>query len=277
MSLVRRAALGAVGRTPASVRTWVYRHPKIWTPLARLIGRLVPAGESSVVQIRVGPNAGLKLAIDASTPRYYWLDPNYESAVVAALQDWLRPGMHVADIGAHIGWMTMLMARAVGGGGSVLAFEPNPNIAKQLRENLKLNELGQASVLEMALSDSSGEAEFHILPHSTTSHLVSERDAPSGATTIRVPLMRLDELIFRPESAAKLDVLKIDVEGGEAAVLRGAGRVLGELRPKVLIEVHNLGALEECRAVLESQRYEIAPVESVAESSFPFHIRCVAR
>ncbi len=224
MSMFKRLALATVGRTPAGVRAWVYRHPTIWNFLAGMIGRMVPAGESTVVDVRVGPNAGLKLAIDQTTPRYYWLDPNYESAVVGVLNEWTKPGMRVADIGAHIGFMTMVLSRRVGANGQILSVEPSPPSVAQLRRNVELNHLTNVKVIQVAISDSTGEAQFSILPFATTSHIVSGlgENSEAGATMVSVPLTRLDDLVFGPGGSGGIDVVKIDVEGHEGAVLRGA-------------------------------------------------------
>jgi FkbM family methyltransferase len=296
MSIFKRVALAAVGRTPAGLRAWVYRHPAVWNPLARMIGRLVPMGAATVVQVRVGPNAGLKLAIDRTTPRYYWLDPNYESAVVSVLREWLRPGMVVADIGAHIGFMTMLMARTVGASGKVLSIEPSPPAAAQLRENVRLNELANVTVRQVAVSDAAGEANFVILPHATTNHLAPADGAaaaePEG-TAVRVSMVRLDDLLVGGGEFGRMEVIKIDVEGSEGAVLRGGQHVLNERRPRLLIEVHSPAALEQCLQQLDAARYDVSPVQpsrffsdaiaargasSLPASEFHInHLRCTPR
>jgi FkbM family methyltransferase len=262
MSMFKRMALATVGRTPTGVRTWVYRHPTIWNFLAKMIGRMVPAGESTVVDVRVGPNAGLKLAIDQTTPRYYWLDPSYESAVVGVLNEWTKPGMCVADIGAHIGFMTMVLSRRVGSSGEVLSVEPSPPSVLQLRRNVGLNHLTNVKVIQAAISDATGEAQFSILPFATTSHIVSGRveDSEAGATMVSVPLARLDDLVFGADGSGGIDVVKIDVEGHEGAVLRGGTRVINELRPKLLIEIHTPSALADCLKQLREARYEISTV-----------------
>jgi FkbM family methyltransferase len=261
MSMFKRLALATVGRTPSGMRTWVYRHPLIWNFLAPIIGRLVPADHATVVDVRVGPNAGMKLAIDRSTPRYYWLDPNYESAVVAILKEWAKPGACVADIGAHIGFMTMALARFVGSSGKVLSVEPSPPSLAQLRSNVELNQLTNVTVIQAAVSDATGRAQFSILPHATTSHIVNPAEtAEAEATTVSVPITRLDDLIFNSNGPGKIDLVKIDVEGHEGAVLRGATRVLRDSRPKLLIEIHTPSALADCLRQLQEARYDVSTV-----------------
>jgi FkbM family methyltransferase len=294
ISMLKRAALAVVGRTPVGVRAWVYRHPRVWTPLARMLGRLIPAGEATVLEIRVGPNAGMKLAVDRTTPRYYWLDPNYESAVVQVLGDWVLPGMIVADVGAHIGFMTMYLAQRVGSSGTVLSFEPSPAPLAQLRHNIQINSLANVKPMAIALSDNAGQARFVVLPHSTTSRLAgADRIENADAQSIEVQMMRLDELIFGAGGPARLDVLKIDVEGNEGAVLRGASRVMAELRPTMLIEVHTAAALGDCLRQLGAANYQVSALHpnpyydaalidsSAAEreaSGFSMnHLRCVPR
>jgi FkbM family methyltransferase len=292
MSMLKRLALATVGRTPAGLRSWVYRHPLVWNPLAKMIGGLVPANESTVVDVRVGPNAGLKLAIDRSTPKYYWLDPNYEAPVVGVLREWVRPGMVVADVGAHIGFMTLALARMVQQSGKVLSVEPSPVTHLQLKRNVELNELGNVTVLQAAVSDTTGEAPFAIQSHATTSHLATASEM-TGTETVLVPVVRLDDLVFGHNGLEKMDVVKIDVEGHEGGVLRGAARILKELRPKLLIEAHTPAALADCLRQLQSANYEISTVtpnayyaQAIADPSaaerepsrFSInHLRCVPR
>ncbi|HSV12875.1 MAG TPA: FkbM family methyltransferase [Tepidisphaeraceae bacterium] len=253
--MIRRIALGTVGRTPVGLRSWVYRHPRIWHPLARVIGRLVPHDQITILDIRVGPNAGMKLAANRATPRYYWLDGNYEADVVRQLREWVRPGMVVADVGAHVGFMAMYLAKQVGPGGAVLSFEPSPAAMAQLRQNVEINRLTQVTPMQIALSDAAGQARFIVRPYSTTSGLA--RGGDSDGNSIEVRMERLDDVVFAAGGTQRLDVVKIDVEGSEAAVLRGAARVLAELRPNLLIEVHNAAALADCLSQLRAARYEV--------------------
>src|SRR4051812_5159338 len=121
---------------PPGAKRWIYRHPKLLGPLAGALKRVIPADGKAGGTIVRGPNKGAKLEVDRTTPNYYWLNEAYEEAVEKTLLELLRPGMRVADVGAHIGFDTILMARAVGESGEVLAFEPDPANMARLKRNV---------------------------------------------------------------------------------------------------------------------------------------------
>jgi FkbM family methyltransferase len=158
--------------------------------------------------------------------------------------------------------MTMVLSRRVGSNGGVLSVEPSPLSVAQLRRNVELNNLANVKVIQAAISDATGETQFSILPFATTSHIVSGggENSETGATMVSVPLARLDDLVFGAEGSGGIDVVKIDVEGHEGAVLRGAARVMRELRPKLLIEIHMASALADCLKQLREARYQISTV-----------------
>ncbi|MBV8777617.1 MAG: FkbM family methyltransferase [Alphaproteobacteria bacterium] len=174
-------------------------------------------------------------------------------APAAALQ--FAPAGGVAiDIGANLGEWAVPLARAVGRAGHVLCCEPNPEVAAALRKTLAINNLAQARVLPVAVSRSDGAGHLRIDAHDSG----QSRLADSG---ISVALRTLDAVVA--ESALKrVDLLKIDVEGHEAAVLDGAARTLRELRPAVIFESGHESAAERHSIAdrLDDSGYEIAAV-----------------
>ncbi|KAF0244315.1 MAG: FkbM family [Planctomycetota bacterium] len=165
--------------------------------------------------------------------------PEYhEMGLVAHL---LRPGDRFVDVGANAGYYTILAASIVGPSGSVESFEPGLPALARLRENVALNGLGNVRVHECALSDASGPAPF-VHDRDTENRLATPADA--GAVTVAAS--RLDEVIGEAPCA----LVKIDVEGAEMRVLRGAEAMLARKAPPVwLIEVGKrlatFGATEE--------------------------------
>lgn len=155
------------------------------------------------------------------------------------LQLWLQPGMTAYDIGANVGFITVIMARLVGANGRVCSFEPVPWLADQAAHNAELNRFRKVSVHRVALSDSDGEAIFEVPPNLTMGKLVEgERGASSGGRELVVKKRRLDS-ISSAEVLPDPDLVKIDVEGAEAAVLDGAAELLRRSRPMLLIELHS--------------------------------------
>lgn len=147
-------------------------------------------------------------------------------------------GAVLMDVGANIGLASIAMAQAAPGHAVLLAIEPNAANADHLRHNLAANGLPRARVEEMALGARGGEAEFMAdARNSATGHLVAREGAAAGAgrTVRRVPVQRLDRLLA-DHGCERLDVLKVDVEGGEDEVLAGAGDLLARYRTLVHIE-----------------------------------------
>lgn len=144
----------------------------------------------------------------------------------------IQPGMHVFDVGANFGYFTLIFARLVGSLGHVWAFEPTVEYGRRLRWHVERNGLsGTVTVLDYGLSDASRHLEISIGDSSATLHRYYE--SVRAHETVR--LQSLDEAIstLRPP---KIDVMKIDIDGHEPAMLRGAKGVLTRFRPSLVLE-----------------------------------------
>lgn len=136
------------------------------------------------------------------------------------LRKLVRPGMHVVDVGANIGLYSLLLARLVGPGGSVLAFEPEPNLYEILRENCLSNDATNIVFFQCALGRTNGRASFYRSVFNSGNNRLGR--ASAGHDAVEVKVERFDDL--RPES--KPDFVKIDVQGHELAALAGMERAL---------------------------------------------------
>ena len=165
----------------------------------------------------------------------------YEKDTARALARLLKKGSHFADVGANLGYFTLLAARKVGDGGRVDAFEPDPANRARLIDHLQLNALAdRVSVHPAAASDAPGTLPLYhptagAHNHGESSFFPSQfgPDAPS-ATATAVPTVRLDAALDRVP-----DVVKLDVEGAELAAIRGMAGWLTSPRPPALIVEHN--------------------------------------
>lgn len=158
-------------------------------------------------------------------------EPELRSIVRAVL-----PSAGVAiDIGANVGWHTLLMARLVGPQGRVISIEPNPSTREQLLQNVRLNGFRQVEIGRYAIADSERIVDFYGLSAddrgSASSHIVSE----PTAKTIRVDCRTLDG-IASEHRLERIDLLKIDVEGFEWPVLQGGEQTIANFRPYILFE-----------------------------------------
>lgn len=154
------------------------------------------------------------------------------------MRDALRPGDAAVDAGAYKGGYTYWMRRAVGAGGAVFAFEPQPGAAAMLRRYVSAFRWTNVTVSEGALSSSVGTCTLLTPGDRGVSPAASLVGAslPPGARTLTVDVDPLDTWLERRSPGSRVALLKVDVEGHELEVFRGARRVLTEHRPHILVE-----------------------------------------
>jgi FkbM family methyltransferase len=174
---------------------------------------------------------GIPLRFDESLRRF---NAGGEEIVQSVLKERLKPGDTYVDIGANFGLHTMLSAHYIGSEGKIIAFEPVPENLRLLRRNLKLNGFDAYSeVFECALTaEGRGDMEMTIEPGLSPAASLAEN---FEGEKILVPTRTLDECLDQDGSVPTL--IKIDVEGAEHEVLKGAKNTL-KRGPALLIEVH---------------------------------------
>lgn len=184
-----------------------------------------------------GPARGMRFVVEPGIGFSYAL--GVEAACPRFLSSQVRPGETVYDIGANKGQMSLLFARRVGPSGCVLAFEPVPEEHESLCRNLRLNGLDWVEALPLAVSDAAGRATFTYASDRPTQGKLAGVEPTyvnEGAGTFEVETVTLDGLLEKGLPAP--DLLKIDVEGAAAAVLRGAARLLEERSPRIYLDLH---------------------------------------
>jgi FkbM family methyltransferase len=161
----------------------------------------------------------------------------YEPEVRRIFRTVLPSGGVALDVGANVGWHTLLMASLVGAGGRVLAVEPNPALRQRLHDHLCLNRFNQVEVISSVAADTEEMMEFYAPAlkdgNSGNGHVVER--LPGDAGTIRVAASRLDTIIAAAR-CERLDLIKIDVEGFEWRVLRGGENTIAKFRPHIVFE-----------------------------------------
>jgi FkbM family methyltransferase len=145
-------------------------------------------------------------------------------------QELLREGMNIIDIGAHIGVYTILAAEKVGESGKVIAIEPEPKNYGQLLENIKLNNFQNVISKNIALADHKGFGRLYLSSFLDGHSLTAQEDKNSY---IEVPINTIDELL-KELNLEKVDIIKIDAEGVEIPILKGAEKTL-KANPNVKI------------------------------------------
>lgn len=171
------------------------------------------------------------------------------------------------DVGAHAGFYTMLFSRLTGADGRVYAFEPLPSNVAALLEHLRLNSISNAWVISVAASDRTGTAGFTFDRVATMNALTPDRDP-----RFRVATLRLDDADMPPA-----DLIKIDVEGAELAVLQGAERMLATRHPILFVALDGRQTRRECLNFLSKLGYDSFTLDGSPVSGEPDEIYALPR
>jgi len=209
-------------------------------------GRGLPPGlvrvlwPSVPVWVEVEPHLHLQLDSQDGLDRTILATGVWERETWLGLSKSIPRGGVFVDVGAHIGYYSLKAAPMVGPGGHVLAIEPNPETIRRLRADIRESGASQVTVEPVACSDSEGMADFFAATRENAgaSSLSKANAALAGpiARTYRVRTRRLDDIV-RESGVTRVDVIKIDVEGAELLVLKGAGETLDRYHPVVEVEL----------------------------------------
>lgn len=199
----------------------------------------------------------IRRAIDAGVLGFYypsefsirtcinWRMHRHEQATVDYLKTLMNLGNVFVNVGAHVGYYAVYVAKVVGPKGFIYAFEPHPDNYKKLIRNC--SHLPQVRAIQTAASDSGGEA--FLFEHSTSSSSHGLADLSGSGKTVPIRKMTLDQW-SREEGINRIDAVLIDVEGHELSVLRGMSDILTGNSNIVVI-------IEYCPANWTSEREEI--------------------
>lgn len=228
--------------------------------------RLATAGlKQRDVEIGNGIAKGLKFNNAESSPELAL--GTYEVPIQKIFAQHLETGAVFYDIGANVGFFSIVAAKLVGDSGKVIAFEPGKDNARAIRHNAKLNNFNQIEVIEKAISNTSGSGQLLLAKYSG-GHALATADAPPDlAGEITVDIVSIDDLI-----AQKLieppNFVKVDVEGAELDVLKGMKETIKTYQPTIIYEVDdgNRAAYErkyqELADFMHSLDYKVTPTEN---------------
>jgi FkbM family methyltransferase len=208
--------------------------PRLWT---------VPEAWWQTAPRITARRLGLTLHLDLrdNLQRTLYFTGTYEPGLLALLEDELRPGDVVLDVGAHVGVHALTAARRLRalGGGRVIAFEPTPDAAAAARTAAARNGLA-VEVVPAALGEADGQVELRGDPRYPSHDAGVRSQFGEGDVVARVPVVTFDGWA-RETGLDRLDVVKIDIEGAEILALRGMRESLTRLRPRLLaIEVKDV-------------------------------------
>lgn len=224
---------------------------------SRRVARIGLVGRTG--HIAGGVGAGLEFNCGQSNPDYL-LGVN-ELPIQRAFARWIAPGQTVVDVGANVGFFTMLAAHLTGPTGLVVAVEPDADNRSRLGANARANHFDHVRVVDAAAGSAPGDGELWIDTYSGGHGLATTRP-PHSRRSITVRVVTIDELVSSGV-APRPALVKIDVEGTELDVLEGAVQTLARQRPVLVVEIDDgdksafARKRREVTRFLEERRYRV--------------------
>jgi FkbM family methyltransferase len=206
-------------------------------------------GEGVVLARILGRQKIFLRSADRGFACHLMLDGFWEIWLTQYLAGCVRPGMTVIDVGANYGYYTLLLADAVGEAGHVIAVEPNPDAVALLTQSVLLNgHAGRTRIVPSALGASAGQRLLYVPDNEPkNAALVDRADLPAGRT-LEVSTVTLDEVAL---ACPRIDLVKIDAEGGEQEIVAGMRGLIERDKPMLVLE-YNTARYAEPRAFLDS-------------------------
>jgi FkbM family methyltransferase len=216
------------------------------SPKARLMRPAITWIESGVLRVPQGYAGGLAFDMRYLPISHAHIGSiaggNLESAVQEAMVRHLPRGGVFFDIGANLGFFSLLAAHLSGlDAGRVYAFEAAPDNAEAIRVNAALNAIPNIEVWAVAVADRAGRGRLQVVDDQSWSKLVDYGEHPFTERVIEVQLVAIDDLVAAGRVPVP-DVVKIDVEGAELAVLAGMRETMARHRPAIICELHDTHA-----------------------------------
>jgi FkbM family methyltransferase len=241
----------------------LYALPLLNKTIRALVEGSIPSSTRHELRVRGGLGAGLVFELNPRWELAMW-DGDYEAEVQRTLQQGVAAGTVFYDVGAGIGYYACIAARL---GASVIAFEPDASNAECLERHAHLNGLQhQVEIVRAAVFSHSGRIGLEPAEQKTAhgnAHVIGD-----GRTTrASVPCVTIDEVA---RSKGPPDFIKIDVEGAESDVLRGAEAVFAHVKPRLLCEVHDALNHEFVERWLAARGYAAAWLED--DPTYPRHL-----
>ena len=244
--MLRNVSILAARAIPSSLKEWVHRNRWIDRASRKAFAFLMKANGDTVI-IESGPMKGLRLRASEHVSHAH-ISGSYEIETLEAIDRLVEPGFICYDLGASIGYLSLLMARKAK---HVYAFEPAPHAAAEMARQAAVNGFQNITVEPNAVSDQRRKVTFCLTDVAYGSSIV---ETETKWPTIEVTAITLDEFV---QTHPLPDFIKIDVEGEEGRVLRGAGSILAQRHVRICCELHSQHAAEEVQAVLSQYGYKM--------------------
>jgi len=244
---------------PVRLKKRLYKLGPLSGLMRRILNKVSPTGYTQV-SISSGGAKGLKMVLDMQTEKDYWLG-TYESDLQDVIKNHIQNGWVVYDVGANIGYISLLLSRLVGDGGMVFSFEALPENTSRLEENLALNGLNaRVKVIPCAVVDVTKTITFLIGPSGAMGKAAGSAGRENiHPKSIQVPGISLDDFIYQ-EGNPPPQMVKMDIEGGEVLAFKGMSRLLSDERPIIFLELHGIDAARATWDSLKAAEYQICQI-----------------
>ncbi|MBC8331060.1 MAG: FkbM family methyltransferase [Anaerolineae bacterium] len=242
---------------PQPVKGALYRLGPLSRLIRRFLNRAAPTGLTEI-EVSAGALVGLKMSLDLQSEKDYWLG-TYETELQDAVSQLVQPGWTAYDVGANVGYISLMLARVVGEDGRVLAFEALPANIERLRGNISLNGLEpRVQIIHAAVGATSSPVRFLIGPSDDMGKAAGSAGRQAAYTeSVEVPGISLDDFVYTQSNPAP-HIIKMDIEGGEVLALPGMKRLLAEAHPLIFLELHGPEAARIAWETLTAAGYAIA-------------------
>ena len=225
------------------------------------------------IKIDKGPIKGFRWVNLVELYRYSL--GTHEEELTDKLVSLLKPSSVFYDIGANVGYYSIIASQIVEGG-EVYAFEPIPASRTLMNEHIDINNISNVNVLSYGVSDEIKKVSFTNSSHLSANSYILEGDTPNDGDMLEVECISIDSGIsekgFKPPS-----IIKIDVEGAEFDVLKGAKETIKKYKPIIFLATHDSiveGVTQSCISFLENLGYDVSSTDDLKETSGQFDFYC---
>jgi len=246
LNIARAPIIAATRLTPKFVKRWIQSNPSTYHFFRRTFSFFVGL-DGNTVTIASGPLQGMTLVVDEHVSHAH-ISGTYELDTQLAIDSLVSPGFVCYDLGASIGYLSLLMARKAK---RVFAFEPAPHAAAEIRKHAAANKLENITIVPSPVSDRVRTVRFTQNDNTYGSRIA---EGSSKWPTVELTTITLDDFV---RTNPFPDFIKIDVEDEEARVLQGAESILSQKKATICCELHSEKSARGVKEILEKHGYSV--------------------
>lgn len=245
-SIFRSSVVAATRIAPKGLKKWIQANPSLYHMFRKTFSFFVGL-EGNTVPIESGPMKGMSLAVSEHVSHAH-IRGTYELETQLAVDRLVAPGFVCYDLGASIGYLSLLMARKAK---RVYAFEPTKHAAAEIQKHAAANQLQNITIVPSPVSDCVKTVHFTVNENAYGSRIASPQ---SKWPTVDLTTITLDDFV---KSNPHPDFIKIDVEDEEARVLEGARSILRERKASLCCELHSEESARRVQQILTEYGYKL--------------------